>query len=115
MDIEDNKILNELYTTLEDLENEVYNLSTENAIFTNNINLEDIVKRQNQRKSTMIFGRIFKNYKFKYKEDENMKHILIKYLINMPEKKMMKNLLTLNFLDLNLKLSKKINIILKIF
>ena len=73
MDIEDNKILNELYTTLEDLENEVYNLSTENAIFTNNINLEDIVKRQNQRKSTMIFGRIFKNYKFKYKEDENMK------------------------------------------
>ena len=72
VDIGDNKILDELYTTLENLENEVYNLSTENAIYTNHINMEDIIKRQNQRKSNLIFDRIFKNYKYKYIEDENM-------------------------------------------
>ena len=72
VDIGENKILDELYTTSENLENEVNNLSTENALYTNHVNMEDIIKRQNQKKSNLIFDRIFKNYKYKYIEDEKM-------------------------------------------
>jgi len=77
MEIDENKMWNELYSSI-DLESEEINLSFEKNMDetdikfenTENINIKE--KEKNKRKPTLLFDKFFKNFKWKYKEDDKM-------------------------------------------
>ena len=52
--------------------NEKKNYSEENIFCPKNIKVDKVIRRQEKRKSTLLFDRLFKNLKFNYKESENM-------------------------------------------
>ena len=73
IEVEYNNLLDELYSSF-DSESSFQNLTVENDIDNNILKIEDIfIKRSNnKKKSTLLFDRYFKNFKWKDREDEEM-------------------------------------------
>ena len=69
MEIKENKILNELDSSLKEEEN---HYSEDNSININNIRIDNLIKRKKIKKQTLLSEKLMKNFKLKYKEDENM-------------------------------------------
>ena len=67
---EENPIL-ELYTSIDSID-EQNNLSEENYINNGKLEIDNTFKRLSKKKSTLLFDTFLKNFKFNYKEDENM-------------------------------------------
>ena len=110
MEIKNNKILKELNTSI-DSDNDIFYLSYENEY---DIKIENVIKKPQKRRSTLLFDRFFRNYKInmknkKYKEDEKMQ----KYFDDIFNKYEKNNnndnneLIDIKFFGLDLKIKKK--------
>ena len=98
-----NKIWNELYSSIDSEFDEFnYNLSCENEY---DIKIENVIKKPQKRRSTLLFDRFFRNFKINYKEDETMKKyfndIFNKYDVNEEE------LIDIKFFGYDLKIKRK--------
>ena len=73
MEIKNNKILKELNTSINS-EYDEFNLSCENEYGIYDMKIENLIKKHQKRRSTLLFDKFFRNYKInmKYKEDEKM-------------------------------------------
>ena len=108
-DLSENPILDELYSSI-DLSEEEKNFTEDSDIINDNNKFDkfdSITKRKIKRKSTMIFDKYFKNYKWKYIEDEKMKKYFNDLFNKYGKEEKDEELVDIKFFGYNFKIKRK--------